>query len=62
MNQRELNREVAFKTGETISEIARRGFGLDRLPPIDPRTPLDWDWLDLRRNTAFLPDRQQHAA
>ena len=62
MNQRELNREVAFKTGETISEIARRGFGLDRLPPIDPRTPLDWDWRDLRRNIAFLPDRQQHAA
>ena len=30
MNQRKLNQEVAFKTGETISEIARRGFSLDR--------------------------------
>ena len=33
MNQTQIDREVAFKTGETISEIARRGFGLDRLPP-----------------------------
>jgi len=58
MNQRELNQQVAHKTGETVREISRRGFGLDRLPPIDPRAPLDWDWLDLHRNTAFLPDRQ----
>ena len=58
MNQRELNQQVAHKTGETVREISRRGFGLDRLPPIDPRAPLDWDWLDQRRNTAFLPDRQ----
>ena len=61
MNQRQINREVAFKTGETISEIARRGFELDRRQPTDPRAPLDWDWLDQRRNTAFLPDKQ-HAA
>ena len=58
MNQRQINREVAFKTGETISEIARRGFELDQRQPIDPRAPLDWDWLDLRRNIAFFPDRQ----
>ena len=37
MNQRQINREVAFKTGETISEIARRGFELDQRQPIDPR-------------------------
>ena len=33
MNQRELNRQVARKTGETITVFSRRGFELNRRQP-----------------------------
>ena len=35
MNQRELNRQVARKTGETITEFSRRGFELNRHQSFD---------------------------
>jgi hypothetical protein len=59
MNQRELNRQVARKTGETISEIARRGFSVAHWIPSETGiTSIDWDLEEARRHTALLPDRQ----
>ena len=59
MNQRELNQQVAHKTGETISEIARRGFSVSHWIPSDTGiVPIDWDLEEARRYTALLPDQQ----
>ena len=68
MNQRELNYQVAHKTGETVREIARRGFSLDRWIPSQPGLApidglIDWDYIDATKNTALFLDKQlQHAA
>ena len=58
MDQRELNREVARKTGETVSTIAALGFiPLTVLPfECEPLT-VDWDELDADRNLAVRPQR-----
>ena len=59
MNQHRINQEVARKTGETITEIARRGFSV--VPWIPSETgiaPIDWDLEEARRYTALLPDQQ----
>ena len=59
MNQRQLNREVAKATGESICTIAQRGFSLDRWIPTETDIcPIDWDLEEARRHTALLPDRQ----
>ena len=59
MNQRELNRQVSHKTGETITEIARRGFSVVPWIPSDTGiVPIDWDLEEARRYTALLPERQ----
>ena len=61
MDQRELNREIARKTGETRTVIARRGFSLDHwIPTGTCIAPIDWDLEDARRRTAILPDRQHY--
>ena len=61
MNQRELNRQVARKTGETIAEIERRGFSVAHwIPTGTCIAPIDWDLEDARRCTALLPDRQRY--
>ena len=39
MNQTELNRQVAQQLGESISEIARRGFSLVEEVPDDAAKP-----------------------
>ena len=39
MNQTELNRQVAEQLGESISEIARRGFSLVEEVPDDTASP-----------------------
>ena len=63
MNQRELNRQVALKTGETIAEIQRRGFSVAHwIPTGTCIAPIDWDLEDARRNTALCPDRQAEVA
>ena len=58
MNQRELNREVARKTGETVSTIAALGFIPLTGQPYE-REPLtiDWDERDADRNVSLLPKR-----
>jgi hypothetical protein len=62
MTQRELDRAVAQATGEYVSEIRHRGFGvfdpfaaefdpepLDAAPQV-----VDWDELDRRRQAPFF--------
>lgn len=56
MTQNDLHRAVARATGETVSEISRRGF-----QPVDKgyterdlEPYLDWDELDLHRNVAIV--------
>ena len=58
MNQRELNREVSKKTGETISTIAALGFVPLTGQPFErePQT-VDWDGLDGERNVSLTPRR-----
>ena len=56
MTQRELNNAVSRATGETVSEIARRGFVPLTTFPYE-REPedlfLDWDSLQAEQNTAL---------
>ena len=61
MNQRVLHRSVARATGETVSEIARRGFSLtnpssakDELEPLPEAGYIDWDEFALHQNTAVF--------
>ena len=58
MNQRELNREVARKTGETVSTIAALGFIPLTGQPYE-REPLtiDGDERDAKRNVSLMPKR-----
>ena len=58
MNQRELNREVAKKTGETVSTIAALGFIPLTNQPFE-REPLtiDWDERHADRDVALMPQR-----
>jgi len=68
MNQRQLNREVAKSTGESICTIAQRGFSLAPWIPSEPGCCaidglIDWDYIDATKNTALFLDKQlQHAA
>ena len=58
MKQSELNRRVATITGETVNEIARRGFVPLTSQPCE-REPLtiDWDELDAERNVTVVSQR-----
>ena len=58
MTQAELNREIAKKTGETVSTIAALGFVELTGQPFErePQT-VDWDELDAERNVAVMPRR-----
>jgi hypothetical protein len=60
MNQRELNREIAKKTGETVSTIAALGFVPLTGQPYErePQT-VDWDKLDAERNVAVFSQRSR---
>jgi hypothetical protein len=57
MTQRELNRNVAAATGESVREIARRGFIPLSSIPVE-REPedliLDWDAFELERNVSLV--------
>ncbi len=57
MKQSELNRAISKATGESVSEIARRGFVPLTTFPFE-RDPedlvLDWDLLQAEQNTALF--------
>ena len=61
MTQNDLNRCVAHSTGETVSEISRRGFvpleDLNR--DCDP--PIDWDELEASRFVKLYSQRKRPA-
>ena len=66
MNQRDLHRSVARTTGESISEIARRGFSIadpitvEHDPePIPEGDYIDWDLFALDNNMAILEQPAQ---
>ena len=48
MTQRDLDRQVARATGETVSTIRNMGFGLVEMPDPEPLI-VDWDELDNQR-------------
>jgi hypothetical protein len=57
MTPAELNRRVARATGETVAEIARRGFQPLVFGPVEPDPEdqiIDWDALELARNIALV--------
>jgi hypothetical protein len=62
MTQAEINRLVAGATGESVRTVSELGFGLadPDVVDFDPEPAdiedliVDWDALDLRRNTASL--------
>jgi hypothetical protein len=62
LTQQELDCAVAEATGETLCEVRRMGFGLadpdfvtfDPEPYLPPQI-VDWDELELARNTAVIP-------
>ena len=58
MTQQDLEQQLVRATGETISTIRRRGFGVMELPQAQPRT-VDWDELHSQRLAVF-PDRGGH--
>lgn len=64
MTQNDLNRAVARVTGETVTEISRRGFQPVDIEPTDQELEpyLDWDEVDLHRNVALLDSPQRRAA
>ena len=53
MTQRDLDRQVARATGETVSTIRSMGFGLMEMPDPEPQI-VDWDELQSER-LALLP-------
>ena len=55
MNQRELNREVAKATGETVATIDQLGFVLlEAIPYEQDRDPLVVDWEELEQKRMML--------
>jgi len=60
MNQRELNREISKKTGETVATISQLGFVPLTTQPYErePQT-VDWDEVDADRHVAVMSRRTQ---
>ena len=61
MTQRELERELARKTGETMGTIRSRGFSLVEPPDPQPQT-VDWDELEAERVGIFPGNNRAIAA
>jgi len=64
MNQRQLNREVSRKTGESVATISARGFVALTGQPYE-RDPedliVDWDALDRERSLSVMSGRKRTA-
>lgn len=52
MTQRELERELANMTGESMDTIRSMGFSLVEPPELEPLT-VDWDALTAQRTVVF---------
>jgi hypothetical protein len=61
MTQRDLNRAVAQSTGETISEISRRGFVPIEDLARDSDPPIIWDELEAQRFVHVCRQRKRPA-
>ena len=63
MNQRELYRQIARATGDSIETISGMGFVLDQHvePEREPQT-IDWDEHDAASRLRFVPQRPRAAA
>jgi hypothetical protein len=57
MTQREIERELALATGESLSTIRSRGFSIVEPPELEPLT-VDWDAVAAER-VAIFPDRSR---
>ncbi len=59
MTQNDFHRAVARATGETVSEISRRGFQPLDLEPSEPEDVIvDWDQVELERNVPIFEQPQ----
>jgi hypothetical protein len=61
MTQRDLNRSVAQSTGETVSEISRRGFVPIEDLARDSDPPIDWDEHEAQRFVSISRQRKRPA-
>ena len=62
MTPSELNRAVAAATGESIQEIAKRGFGLLTRFPVETEPRMaDWDEIQAQRQVSVLPQRRRNS-
>ncbi|QDT36053.1 hypothetical protein [Stratiformator vulcanicus] len=57
MKSIDLYRAVARATGETVQTIKHRGFGPDEEDKSG--SYIDWDAVDLRRNTSLFSQRSR---
>jgi hypothetical protein len=57
VTQRELERQLARATGESISTIRKRGFSLVEIPEPEPHV-VDWDEMAANRVAILPPQRQ----
>ncbi len=63
MTQNDFYRQVARATGETVSEIAHRGFQPLELEPAEPEDVIvDWDQVELERNVPLVADYARRVA
>ena len=60
MTQAELNRAVATVTGESVREIARRGFStLTQAPVTREPSMVDWDKVQAKRRVCVVQYRRR---
>ena len=60
MTQAELNRAVAKATGESVGEIARRGFVLLTPTPVEEEPLIaDWDEIQAERSVPIFEQRSR---
>ena len=63
MKERDLYREVARSTGESMRTIAALGFmPLEPLPAEQEPQQVDWDDLDRERTVSVMPPRGEVSA
>jgi hypothetical protein len=59
MTRRQMERELAHATGESISTIRNRGFSIVEPPDLEPLV-VDWDTVQAERISLFPAQQRQH--